>query len=115
MGQIRVVLLFNEDNERQKEVGEYLKSQKRCKTALITELVYAWLHKESGTVASYNNESINIEEVKRQLLRDNDFLQQIKDHISVECSTRVRTEQGDGLDMDEGMLLAGMSVFENDF
>ena len=46
MGQIRVVLIFNEDNERQKEIGEYLKSQKRCKTALITELVYAWLHKE---------------------------------------------------------------------
>lgn len=41
MGQIRVVLIFNEDNERQKEIGEYLKSQKRCKTALITELVYA--------------------------------------------------------------------------
>lgn len=115
MGQIRVVLIFNEDNERQKEVGEYLKSQKRCKTALITELVYAWLHKESGAVASYNNESINIEEVKRQLLHDKDFLQQIKDHISAECSTGVRTEQDDGLDMDEGMLLAGMSVFENDF
>ena len=28
MGQIRVVLIFNEDNERQKEIGEYLKSQK---------------------------------------------------------------------------------------
>ena len=50
MGQIRVVLIFNEDNERQKEIGEYLKSQKRCKTALITELVYAWLHKENGAV-----------------------------------------------------------------
>ena len=55
MGQIRVVLIFNEDNERQKEIGEYLKSQKRCKTALITELVYAWLHKENGAVSSYNN------------------------------------------------------------
>ena len=48
MGEIRVVLIFNEDNERQKEIGRYLKSQKRCKTALITELVYAWLHKESA-------------------------------------------------------------------
>lgn len=46
MGEIRVVLIFNEDNERQREIGRYLKSQKRCKTALITELVYAWLHKE---------------------------------------------------------------------
>lgn len=35
MGEIRVVLIFNEDNERQKEIGRYLKSQKRCKTALI--------------------------------------------------------------------------------
>lgn len=50
MGQIRVVLIFNEDNERQKEIGEYLKSQKRCKTALITELVYAWLHKEHNFI-----------------------------------------------------------------
>ena len=33
MGQIKVVLIFNEDNERQKEIGTYLKSQKRCKTA----------------------------------------------------------------------------------
>lgn len=47
MGEIRVVLIFNEDNERQKEIGRYLKSQKRCKTALITELVYAWLHKDA--------------------------------------------------------------------
>jgi len=115
VGQIRVVLLFNEDNERQKEVGEYLKSQKRCKTALITELVYAWLHKESGAVASYNNESINIEEVKRQLLRDKDFLQQLKEITGAENSPVGREQQNDGLDMDEGMLMAGMSVFENDF
>ncbi len=52
MGEIRVVLIFNEDNERQKEIGRYLKSQKRCKTALITELVYAWLHKETAPVSS---------------------------------------------------------------
>ena len=52
MGEIRVVLIFNEDNERQKEIGRYLKSQKRCKTALITELVYACLHKETAPVSS---------------------------------------------------------------
>lgn len=113
MGQIRVVLLFNEENERQKEIGEYLKSQKRCKTALITELVYAWLHKESGAVASYNNESIDIEEVKRQLLQDEDFLQQIKDNVCVE---NVVDEQKDkGLDLDEEMLMTGLAMFENDF
>ena len=113
MGQIRVVLLFNEENERQKEIGQYLKSQKRCKTALITELVYAWLHKESGAVASYNNESIDIEEVKRQLLQDEDFLQQIKDNVCVE---NVVDEQKDkGLDLDEEMLMTGLAMFENDF
>ncbi len=113
MGQIRVVLLFNEENERQKEIGEYLKSQKRCKTALITELVYAWLHKESGAVASYNNESIDIEEVKRQLLQDENFLQQVKDNVCVE---NVVDEQKDkGLDLDEEMLMTGLAMFENDF
>ena len=113
MGQIRIVLLFNEENERQKEIGEYLKSQKRCKTALITELVYAWLHKESGTVASYNNESIDIEEVKRQLLQDEDFLQQLKDNVCVE---NVVDEQKDKvLDLDEEMLMTGLAMFENNF
>ena len=34
MGQIKVVLIFNEDDERQREAGEYLKTKKRCKTAL---------------------------------------------------------------------------------
>ena len=113
MGEIPIVLLFNEENERQKEIGEYLKSQKRCKTALITELVYAWLNKESGAVASYNNESIDIEEVKRQLLQDEDFLQQLKDNVCVE---NVVDEQKDkGLDLNEEMLMTGLAMFENDF
>lgn len=113
MGEIPIVLLFNEENERQKEIGEYLKSQKRCKTALITELVYAWLHKESGAVASYNNESIDIEEVKRQLLQDEDFLQQLKDNVCVE---NVVDEQKDkGLDLNEEMLMTGLAMFANDF
>ena len=111
MGQIPIVLLFNEENERQKEIGEYLKSQKRCKTALITELVYAWLHKESGAVASYNNESIDIEEVKRQLLQDEDFLQQLKDNVCVENVV----DEDKGLDFDEEMLMTGLAMFENDF
>ena len=63
MGEIRVVLIFNEDNERQREIGRYLKSQKRCKTALITELVYAWLHKENAPVSSYNNANVSVEEL----------------------------------------------------
>lgn len=107
MGEIRVVLIFNEDNERQREIGRYLKSQKRCKTALITELVYAWLHKENTPVSSYNNANVSVEELKQQLLQDTDFIQQIKKSVVIE------EEQSDGLDMDEGMLMAGLSIFEN--
>lgn len=108
MGEIRVVLIFNEDNERQKEIGRYLKSQKRCKTALITELVYAWLHKENAPVSSYNNVNVSVEELKQQLLQDTDFIQQIKKSVVIE------EEQSDGLDMDEGMLMAGLSMFKSD-
>lgn len=108
MGEIRVVLIFNEDNERQKEIGRYLKSQKRCKTALITELVYAWLHKENAPVSSYNNVNVSVEELKQQLLQDTDFIQQIKKSVVIE------EEQSEGLDMDEGMLMAGLSMFKSD-
>lgn len=115
MGQIRIVLLFNEENERQKEIGEYLKSQKRCKTALITELVYAWLHKESGAVASYNNESIDIEEVKMQLLHDVDFLQQLKEIASAENNKKKQREEDSELDIDEELMMVGLEMFENNF
>lgn len=116
MGQIRVVLIFNEDNERQKEIGEYLKSQKRCKTALITELVYAWLHKENGVVSSYNNVNVSVEELKQQLLQDKGFLQQIRESVNIkETSEEIQEEKEEGLDMDEGMMMAGLSMFENGF
>lgn len=116
MGQIRVVLLFNEDNERQKEVGEYLKSQKRCKTALITELVYTWLHKDSKAVFSYNNVNGDIEELKQQLLQDQEFMQQIKERVGVEeWKEKIQEENDNGLDIDEDMMLAGLTVFETDF
>lgn len=114
MGEIRVVLIFNEDNERQREIGRYLKSQKRCKTALITELVYAWLHKENAPVSSYNA-NVSVEELKQQLLQDTDFIQQIKKSVVVEEESGkvIEEEQSDELDMDEGMLMAGLSIFEN--
>ena len=116
MGQIRVVLLFNEDSERQKEVGEYLKSQKRCKTALITESVYAWIHKDSKTVSSYNNVNVDIEELKQQLLKDQEFMQQIKERAGVEeREENIQEENDNGLDMDEDMMLAGPTMFETDF
>lgn len=113
MGEIRVVLIFNEDNERQREIGRYLKSQKRCKTALIT----AWLHKENAPVSSYNNANVSVEELKQQLLQDTDFIQQIKKSVVIEedAGKVIEEEQSDGLDMDEGMLMAGLSMFENGF
>ena len=115
MGQIRVVLIFNEDNERQKEVGEYLKSQKRCKTALITELVYAWLHKDNKAVSSYNNVNVDVEELKQQLLQDQEFMQQLKGCIDVGNEVEnTREENNSELDMDEDMMLAGLSAFEMD-
>ena len=117
MGQIRVVLLFNEENERQREVGEYLKTQKRCKTVLITELVYAWLHKENKAVFSYANTNVNVKELKRQLLQDKDFLQQLKESVITEGdSGEIQDEEkNDGMDMDEEMMMAGLSMFENGF
>ena len=117
MGEIRVVLIFNEDNERQREIGRYMKSQKRCKTALITELVYAWLHKENAPVSSYNNANVSVEELKQQLLQDKEFLQKIRESVNIEeTSVKIQQEEKeDGLDMDEGMMMAGLSMFENGF
>ena len=117
MGEIRVVLIFNEDNERQREIGRYLKSQKRCKTALITELVYAWLHKENAPVFSYNNANVSVEELKQQLLQDKEFLQKIRESVNIEeTSVKIQQEEKeDGLDMDEEMMMAGLSMFENGF
>ena len=117
MGEIRVVLIFNEDNERQREIGRYLKSQKRCKTALITELVYAWLHKKNAPVSSYNNANVSVEELKQQLLQDKEFLQKIRESVNIEeTSVKIQQEEKeDGLDMDEGMMMAGLSMFENGF
>ena len=125
MGQIRVVLIFNEDNERQKEIGEYLKSQKRCKTALITELVYAWLYKENKGVSSYNNVNVSVEDRSsarayhqaRQLLEDKEFMQQLKVGMNMEGESEKEQEEvkNDGMDMDEEMMMAGLSMFENDF
>lgn len=48
MGKIRIVLLFDEENEKQRQAGEFLKTQKRCKTALITELIHAWIYNKEA-------------------------------------------------------------------
>ena len=50
-------------------------------------------------------------------LQDTDFIQQIKKNVVVEedAGKVIEEEQSDGLDMDEGMLMAGLSIFENGF
>lgn len=63
-----------------------------------------------------NNANVSVEELKQQLLQDTDFIQQIKKSVVVEEDAgKVIEEQSDGLDMDEGMLMAGLSIFENGF
>ena len=69
MGQIKVVLIFNEDDERQREAGEYLKTKKRCKTAHVTEQVQAWL-KNGETGAGTSTGPMKLDAVKNKLLQD---------------------------------------------
>ena len=50
------------------------------------------------------------------MLQDTDFIQQRKKSVVVEEDAgKVIEEQSDGLDMDEGMLMAGVSMFEKGF
>ena len=70
MGKIRIVLLFDEENEKQRQAGEFLKTQKRCKTALITELIHAWIYNKEGK-ALFPDKSmsgIDIEKVKEEFV-----------------------------------------------
>ena len=64
-----------------------------------------------------NNANVSVEELKQQLLQDTDFIQQIKKSVVIEedAGKVIEEEQSDGLDMDEGMLMAGLSIFENGF
>ena len=118
MGQIKVVLIFNEDDERQREAGEYLKTKKRCKTALVTELVHAWMKNGKtavNTVSSTGN--VNIEDIKRQLLQDKDFLSRIEKSMTEtgdQNNLEVEPEDNENLDMDEDMMLAGLSMFDSE-
>lgn len=64
-----------------------------------------------------NNANVSVEELKQQLLQDTDFIQQIKKSVVVEedAGKVIEEEQSDGMDMDEGMLMAGLSMFESGF
>ena len=91
MGQIKVVLIFNEDDERQREAGEYLKTKKRCKTALVTELVQAWM-KNGETGAGTSASTVSIEAIKKQLLQDKEFLSEIEKSMVVQVSEKLKNQ-----------------------
>lgn len=117
MGQIKVVLIFNEDDERQREAGEYLKTKKRCKTALVTELVHAWLkNNEAEGYSDHLSGTVSIETIKRQLLQDKDFLSQIEKSMNGAGDQKIaesEPEESENLDLDEDLMLVGLSMFEN--
>ena len=118
MGQIKVVLIFNEDDERQREAGEYLKTKKRCKTALVTELVLAWMKNGETAVNTVSSAGrINIEDIKKQLLQDKDFISRIEKSMietGDQNNLEVEPEDNENLDMDEDMMLAGLSMFDSE-
>ena len=114
MAQTRIVLLFNEENERQKTVCDFLKSQARCKTAIITELVYQWLKKGEGYPIVHSkeageNKDMSLENIKHRLLEDKEFLKQIREELGDE---KEQIEEDTDMDLDEDMLLAGIDLFE---
>ena len=100
------------------KAGEYLKTKKRCKTALVTELVHAWMKNGEtavNTVSSTGN--INIEDIKRQLLQDKDFLSRIEKSMTEtgnQNEPEAESEDNENLDMDEDMMLAGLSMFDSE-
>ncbi|MCD7761751.1 MAG: hypothetical protein LUI14_00865 [Lachnospiraceae bacterium] len=131
MDTIKIVLLFNEDDVRQRTVGEFLKTQKRCKTAFITELVYDWMNQRDGKKKSevFAGEQELLEKVKTALLSDISFVTQLSSlmadtkeslpgkHEQKNPETKVEMDAAGNsdisLDMDEDMMLAGLSMFES--
>ena len=64
----------------------------------------------------YTVANVDIEELKQQLLKDQEFMQQIKERAGVEeREENIPEENDNGLDMDEDMMLAGLTMFETDF
>jgi hypothetical protein len=140
MGRTRIALLFNEENDKQREVCEYLKSQPRSKTALVTELVYRWLKMQEqpeagqkmastdGKVAS-NMDTLKAD-ITRELLQDRVFIEKVmacvkeqmgngesidttEQELPVEADEPMENEEsGELMDFDEDMLLSGMAMFE---
>lgn len=114
MGQIKVVLIFNENDERQKEAGEFLKTKKRCKTEFVTDLVHAWMkNRMTDTISARSSGTADIEEIKKRLLQDSEFL--LKVGKSMNYAENHQEDDEKGFDMDEDMMLSGLSMFESEF
>ena len=98
-----------------------VKERGRYDLALINQIIsccISVLHSPiNSRISSYNNANVSVEELKQQLLQDTDFIQQIKKSVVIEedAGEVMEERQSDGLDMDEGMLMAGLSIFENGF
>ena len=93
-----------------------VKTKKRCKTALVTELVQAWMKNGEAGTGTYTG-AVSIDAIKKQLLQDKEFLLEIEKSMGgTSCREVEETEpeDSDNLDMDEDMMLAGMSIFENE-
>lgn len=60
---------------------------------------------------------MGVEELKQQLLRDKDFMEKIRNKVGMEKEPEeiVKEQRGNELDMDEDMMMAGLSMFENEF
>jgi hypothetical protein len=140
MGRTRIALLFNEENEKQREVCEYLKSQPRSKTALVTELVHRWLQMQEqpeagrkispadgNTIPDMNTLK---EDITKELLQDRAFIEKVmacvkeqigngesidttEQKLPIETNEPGKSEEsGELMDFDEDMLLSGMAMFE---
>jgi hypothetical protein len=140
MGRTRIALLFNEENDKQREVCDYLKSQPRSKTALVTELVYRWLKMQEQPEAGQKIASTDGKaapsmdtlkaDITRELLQDRVFIEKVmacvkeqmgngesidttEQELPVEADESMENEEsGELMDFDEDMLLSGMAMFE---
>lgn len=59
---------------------------------------------------------MSIETIKRQLLQDKDFLSQIEKSMNRAGDQKIaesEPEESENLDLDEDLMLAGLSMFEN--
>ena len=82
------------------------------------ENIHAWMKNGKtavNTVSSTGN--VNIEDIKRQLLQDKDFLSRIEKsmtEIGDQNNLEAEPENNENLDMDEDMMLAGLSMFDSE-